>query len=363
MLLSKLKAHLLCWGVRVVAANLIEAGMHVDKDGNLYINSSHSSDGQSARVFFNGQEVGPHSEALITLQSNAERLSTLASRMRRASIYGHGNHLMAVAGHTTGSFRLNSTRIFDGQGWQAAPAMPDARTDACVAVHAGEVYVAGGRFGGIMNDVQSFNGLSWVTRPALPDPRHKAACVFFRGELVLTGGSDGATRAHVFALRNGAWATLPAMPLARSDHAAVVYQDELHVLAGTTSSTTSVITSVVIFNGTTWRQGRSTIWPRRAVAAAVFNNRIYLGGGAVSGSVVRHDMAYFNGTTWSVSAAWPQALASAGMVQFQGQLWLLGGTNFTHVSARTYVLSPDQTTWIPSVDLPEPRCAAGFLVY
>ncbi len=156
--------------------------------------------------------------------------------------------------------------------WEPAPPevnLPQATTDAAVAVIGTTYIVAGGSDGAaatadtwISHVVGSGNLDVWSAGPALPEPRSDAAFVAVGSTLFVIGGFDaaGAPTSTVFSLtvENGGaigeWTAVDALalPAPRAGAAAVTVSDGIVLLGGTdgTAATKSVWKTQVDTKGT-----------------------------------------------------------------------------------------------------------------
>lgn len=143
---------------------------------------------------------------------------------------GHGMAVLGsyvyVFGGTTGAslasptasvYRYSVTDLYTGT---AVASMPTPKDRFGYCVHSGEIWVAGGNYGGEVATVWSFDGTSWTARPNLPTAWGNTPQLWsVDGELFLTGGrrtgyenNDG-----VWQLTGSSWTRVGTMPIPSED--------------------------------------------------------------------------------------------------------------------------------------------------
>lgn len=124
----------------------------------------------------------------------------------------------------------------------------------------------------------------------------------------------------------------------------------------------ALVAGVLFHNGSSGHDanvsGNTSIQPRRALAAAVLDRRVYASGGW-NGQTTQLDTVEVREPTtgqWAASPSLAVARSQHGMVAAGGKLWVVGGWSATTglVSA-VEMWAPGQRTWAIATNLPTPR--------
>ncbi len=111
-------------------------------------------------------------------------------------------------------------------------------------------------------------------------------------------------------------------------------------------------------DGATWIQAAEHAgWSPRITTAAVFDNRLWVLGGA-NGNVLSAKTAFFNDVWWSLDGVtWTQATGQAGWsargtaaVVFDGKLWVLGGLSQGLATSNDVWWSSDGALWTQATE-------------
>ncbi len=211
--------------------------------------------------------------------------------------------------------------------------------------------------GGLRNDVwYSTNGATWTqaTASAGWSVRHNHTSVVFDNKMWVLGGHDASgLRNDVWYSTNGVtWtqATASAGWSARHNHTSVVFDNKMWVLGGWDALVGGAFLNDVWYstNGVTWTQATANAgWTaRRGHASVVFDNRIWLLGGADVSSR-KNDVWYStNGATWTqatANAQWSARWFHASAV-FDNKMWVLGGNSLNDVWYSTNGVTWTQAT-------------------
>jgi hypothetical protein len=192
----------------------------------------------------------------------------LASPSARGAAVVFGSSF-AVLGGDTGTANSSKVSIApvlaDGAlgAWQPALDFPTARYRHDAVVHAGFLYVVGGKTGGTtFKDVQFTTARAdgtmspWTRGPDLPDARSSLSLVATGSTLYAVGGEDAAAtpQATVYASALGTdgtpgpWTT-GALPASMSAGCALVIADRLYTVGGLGASSSAVRFAPVLSDG------------------------------------------------------------------------------------------------------------------
>jgi N-acetylneuraminic acid mutarotase len=177
------------------------------------------------------------------------------------------------------------------QRWVERAAMPTAR-GAGAAVAIGEkIYVVGGARAGLsVGDFAVYDPQTnrWTTLPTLPTARDHIAAGAHRTKIYVAGGrppfAGGLNILEVFDLETQRWAALAPMPTGRSGIAGAVVKGCFYVFGGegNRQSVTGVYEQNEVYDpkSNKWESQSPMPTPRHGIGAAVWENKIYIPGGA-----------------------------------------------------------------------------------
>jgi non-specific serine/threonine protein kinase len=119
-----------------------------------------------------------------------------------------------------------------------------------------------------------------------------------------------------------------------------------------------------------WALGRDSLFRVQQLQAAVLDNRIWLAGGLLGPDQATNKTEYYDPTlrTWGSGPNLPFLVHHAMLVNYHGQLWLIGG--FLPVghnleaaaSDQVLILDPAQNRWVEGPPLHHARAAAAAVV-
>ena len=225
------------------------------------------------------------------------------------------------------------------------------------------------------NVFQTTDGANWseLTTYAPFSPRLTSGTEF-NGQMWVVGGNSSAASASK-AVRNDAWHSAdginwsqatPSGPIfsPRDGHAVVAFNNKLWVIggwddvasAGGTGGTSTRVNDVWSSpDGVSWTQqipaGGVIFSPRTALAAVVYNGKLWVIGGDIASGTPNDTYANdvwstMDGTTW-VNATANAAFSARGghsLAVFNNALWLIGGDSGGSGSADVWT-STDGITW------------------
>ncbi|MCS6937156.1 MAG: galactose oxidase [Candidatus Bipolaricaulota bacterium] len=177
------------------------------------------------------------------------------------------------------------------QRWIERAAMPTVRAAGAAVVVDGKIYVVGGaRATGSVGDFAVYDPQTnrWTTLPAMPTPRDHIAAGAYGKKIYVAGGrppfTGGLRTLEVFDLEAQRWAALAPMPTGRSGIAGAVVRGCFYVFGGegNRQSATGVYEQNEVYDpkSNRWESQPPMPTPRHGIGAAVWENRIYIPGGA-----------------------------------------------------------------------------------
>ena len=120
----------------------------------------------------------------------------------------------------------------------------------------------------------------------------------------------------------------------------------------------------------TWAAGRNSPFRVQQLQAAVLDNRIWLAGGLLGPDAATNKTEYYDPTlrTWGTGPALPFLVHHAMLVNYHGQLMLIGGflpvghNLEASASDRVMILDPAQSRWVDGPSLHHARAAGAAVV-
>jgi len=208
-----------------------------------------------------------------------------------------GGKLLVAGFYVGGSFTEASNEVYAYDpaldAWAALSPLPAGtqRASSCVATLDGKLYLFGGARNGSVADSSVYDPAtdSWQALPALPEPREHCAAGAIDGEIIIAGGRAqgiGGFQPGTWAFDPVAQTYAPRAPLltARGGVAGSVLDGKLYIFGGEGNAMdpSGVFPQVEAYDPVTdsWEALPDMLLPRHGLAAATFEGRIYLPGGA-----------------------------------------------------------------------------------
>lgn len=240
--------------------------------------------------------------------------------------------------------------------WSNGPALPVARSIGSAAIHDGKIWYGSGQVA--QTNVYYCDGTEWVEVRGLPLAKRSAGFISYTNALHSVGMREG-TESHVFdgtdwydwtdvpvggsegyapALMDGTlwafnggytdtwyyasgtWVNGPAKPVPIDFHASCFFRDKIYLVGGSGS-----LTNFYKFDGTATTEiiGLPDGHGAQFCSMATNNlNRLVVANGYSGG-----DSTYvyeFDGTNWTAGVSLPTASSGHSLVNYKGDLWLMG---------------------------------------
>lgn len=160
------------------------------------------------------------------------------------------------------------------------------------------------------------------------------------------------------------WQMQTTLPARLSGMAAAVYEGRIYLIGGATEQGVSKAVWASSPNTNQWNPRTSKPTSVSAIQAAIIGERIFVPGGlTASGSPTALLEVYDpRADRWDRSKSLPQPLARYALVAFEGSLYLFGGWNGTEIVSNVYRYNPETDQWQERTPLPEGRALAGAVV-
>jgi N-acetylneuraminic acid mutarotase len=307
-----------------------------------------------------------------------------------------GNQIVVVGGRTGGQHpgEVTQTEIFNGKKWHDATDIPVPGDHLAAVTDGRYVYALGGRKlepAANHTAVQRFDPATgqWTQLTPMPVANSDMGAAFVGGQLVTFGGENGlsvfnTTRSYNLAAKT--WSTLPSLRDARHGMGVAVIGNTIYAIdgasqpghAGSTNTLQTFVATAapaaVQVSGS-WVLGHFSPSPVQQLPAAVRNqSQIWLAGGLTGASEATAkatDQTEYYDTAikqWSPGPNLPFPVHHAMMVNYRGQLWLIGGfrpqgPNLTAaVSDQVLKLDATKSRWVPGPSLHHARAAGAAVV-
>ena len=183
--------------------------------------------------------------------------------------------------------------------WKTMADMPTSRSGLGVAVVNGKIYVIGGTGGGgYLNTNEEYDPATntWATKKPMPTPRASFGIAVYQNKIYCIGGGvdsfEGVTGVNeVYDPLTDTWTTKPSMPTAREFLCANVVNGKIYLIGGSkpfNPNDPSFVPNInEVYNSATDSWTTKTPPPVNVsnYASAVVNNKIYVIGGSVRGTI------------------------------------------------------------------------------
>ena len=264
-----------------------------------------------------------------------------------------GNEIVVVGGRTGGQHpgEVTQTEIFNGKSWHDAASIPVPGDHLGAVTDGTYLYALGGRTleaSSNHNAVQRFDPATnqWTQLTPLPVANSDMGAAYVGGQLITFGGENGlkvSGSVRAYDLASKTWSTLPSMADPRHGMGVVVIGNTIYAIdgahcPGTTDPPTPCRHSSrpcprhPFRSPGSGRLGHFSPFPVQQLPAAVLNqSQIWVAGGLTGNSeatdTATNKTEYYDTVlhVWSKGPNLPFAVHHAMMVNYRGQLWLIGG--------------------------------------
>jgi len=269
----------------------------------------------------------------------------------------------------------------NGGFWQVKMPMITARAMAGSAVFGSKIYVIGGqRYSGdavVTNEVYDPATDSWNTAADLPIPKRYPYVEVVNGKIYVIGGDNDplgwivGTSNYIYDPVIDQWTSGTPIPFKQGNAASVVANNKIYIFGGYTPeyhpqlpldfnqaydpTTDSWLTSE-------WGQLAPLPTPRRHLAAAVVDNKIYVIGGEIIPSpnnavpVGINEMYNPSTDTWTTKASMPTPRSGLSLAVLNSEIYAIGGVDQNHqISNTVEKYNPETDSWEEVESMPTAR--------
>ena len=250
----------------------------------IYVVGGVSSDGNITDVL---ERYDPAAKDWITL-------APLPNKVWRASAAESNGKLYVFGGYqSTGGFPFNpSNRVFEydpsTDEWAEKTPMSAARGTSVAVNVSGKIHVIGGASKGALKLHEAYDPLtdSWEINEPMITARSGLTAIYMNGKIYVVGGyflSGGVVSQSVleaFNVASGTWESLNSMPITRYGVASAVVDNRMFVFGGGVNGTVTSRTLEYDPMSDSWRQLADMPSPVSFMGVAVLRDTIYVMGGA-----------------------------------------------------------------------------------
>lgn len=263
--------------------------------------------------------------------------------------------------------QLSGQTVDPEEPWEAAPAMPTARSEMPAAVLDGIIYVPGGlgAFARTLSVFEAFDSSDgdWKTLAPLPLPLHHSAAAALGDRVYVSGGyrdlsftaDNSAAWAYDPAEDN--WSALAAMPFPRAAHVMVALDGLLYVIGGVGQNSREVWTYDP--EADSWARDSAPLpTPREHLTAAVADGRIFVIAGRREGNNVGTVEVYDPAEdSWAPGPDLPTPRSGLTSATTPGEIHVGGGEDLTGEGTfdEHEVLDLEALQWSSGPPLAAPR--------
>ncbi|MBG0786386.1 MAG: hypothetical protein H0S79_14915 [Anaerolineaceae bacterium] len=157
------------------------------------------------------------------------------------------------------------------------------------------------------------------------------------------------------------WQTLESLPQPETAMAFVTYSDEIFSIGGQSSE--GVVGDVYRYDLDTgvWSTAATKPTPVSEVEAALIGEKIYVPGGFDSSGMPTDSLEIYDPRQdiWTNGATLPEPLANYALADYEGLLYLFGGTDGDHTNDIVWIYDPEQDVWQPGTPMAAAREGAA----
>ncbi|MBP6632774.1 MAG: hypothetical protein KBG28_27575 [Kofleriaceae bacterium] len=244
-----------------------------------------------------------------------------------ATVQVGGASLLLLGGEASGIPIESVLRSGDGRAWSPGGDLPSPRRSGRAVVLRDRLYYLGGQdLTSFHDDVwSSADGVSWTRVGALPRRMASFGLTVHQGELWIAGGYDqpGTDLDLVAHSRDGAaWTMAPPIPTGGRHSVGLISDGEdLYAVGG--HGAPGFLDDVLVLRGgaTSWevRPGSLPDTADWGISTTLADRALYSVAGLLMGSP---DLV-----TWTVATTLPSGMLEPAMVDFAGELLVLGGSD------------------------------------
>ncbi len=160
------------------------------------------------------------------------------------------------------------------------------------------------------------------------------------------------------------WKAGADLTTARFSLAAAVYENKIYIIGGTTRQGITGLTEDYDPSKDTWKELAKKPVPVTDVGAAVIGGLIYVPGGLTASKYPTNTLEAYNPLQdrWEKHAPLPVAISAYALVAYEGRLFLFGGWDGRHYLNSVFEYDPSRDGWTAKTPMPTRRGFASAVV-
>jgi len=268
-------------------------------DGKIYVIGGFEEQGEATDIV----------EVYDPQTDRWDRVSPLPIPLEHTAVSTYNGKLFVVGGYTiVDEERTPTDKLFSynpsTDKWEELKSMPKARGALTANFIDGILYAIGGEDSSkkTLKKTEAYDPTTntWSTKSSMPTPRHHIASIADDGKIYVIGGrqtgedlGQNVDANEVYDVKSDTWNSLQPMPTQRSGLAAAIFNDSIYVFGGedpfNESSETFENTEIYHPINDTWTSGSSLPTARHGHVALTVYDKIYvIGGGPEPGLSYSH---------------------------------------------------------------------------
>jgi DNA-binding CsgD family transcriptional regulator len=155
------------------------------------------------------------------------------------------------------------------------------------------------------------------------------------------------------------WMQRAALPEGRAGMAAAVYENQIYLFAGEIKNGISSTSLKYDIESDTWLSIADKPTPVHDIQAALIGEKIYIPGGKTNqGDTAQLEVYDPRSDAWEQKTQLPRPCSAYALTAFDGKLFLFGGLNGKEYLNVVYIYDPEEDTWKEGTSMPKARAYA-----
>jgi N-acetylneuraminic acid mutarotase len=249
--------------------------------------------------------------------------------------------LYVMGGYPSSRVTSRTVQIYDiaSDSWQMGPQLPQPNNHGMAATVNGKIYLIGGQLTadqeGFVDTVYELNpsaGAAWVEKARMPTARSGGVAVVHAGKIYVAGGR--VPRGSDFAVYDPAadrWEVLPVLPTQRNHITGAAINGRIHIVGGRLGNGLSPLKTDVneVYNPLTrtWTTAAPMLGARSGINGVIARGCFHVWGGeAPEGMTPQHEYYDPLSNKWSSLPNMPIPVHGVvGSAFVNGVIWVTGG--------------------------------------
>jgi hypothetical protein len=160
------------------------------------------------------------------------------------------------------------------------------------------------------------------------------------------------------------WVEFPGLPVPRRGLAVANYENRIYAFGGENTAGISNIVDSYDPITNTWTGLTSKPTPVTDINAAVLGGLIYIPGGRLASGIPTNITEIYDPRTddWTSGVPLPKSLSAYALTVYEGRIYIFGGWDGKQILNNAYVYDPHNNSWSQLPSMPTARSYAGAVV-